>query len=86
MTLARLKEALLRYPPDLNETEIILMGIDSKDSSKRQYDLLCSVCYADIGETAAILFAGEAMTKKLIEEKTPQLKPAAEEGEEWKNG
>lgn len=87
MTLGVLKKSLSRFPPDMNDLEVVIASLD-EITNEKDYDILCFVGYSQ--NIPCLLIGGEKITKQLIKEKTPgldgkpiQLPPEA--GEEWKS-
>jgi hypothetical protein len=67
MKLGDLKKSLGRFPPDMNDTEVIVQY--GGENGGTEMDLLTFVAYANLSETQAAIFLGtwKALDRRVAE-------------------
>ena len=53
MKLGELKKSLSRFPPDMDDVEVLFTYLDVKN--KQEYDTLAFVSYAEVGEVTTVI-------------------------------
>lgn len=70
MNLGELKKSLTRFPPDMDEVEVLIQYVD--DKGKLDADLLTFVAYANYKENVAALLLGTWKAADVMHEEDPR--------------
>ena len=64
MKLGELKQSLLKYPPDMDDMEMVVV---TGANGEKQYDLLCFVGYLPIPGHEAVAIGALSAVKVMVE-------------------